>query len=176
MSTGEIDLDDEAEIVLPDALSEIQGSDELSQIRNLLYGEYAQRTLDRVDSLEREVVSLLSDLRSDMDARIDEIDARISNEVDVRTRMATNLVARVDEEAQVRRDAHAGLRDDLDRTSGEIHDKIGGVRAELVDRIESTNADLRERDIDLRRRSDAFRGSLAGLLEEAASSLEAMQD
>lgn len=172
MKKGEVDVSDEAEIVLPDALPSGEASDELAQIRALLFGEHARKSLERIERVEAAVLEQLADLRAYIDTRIGEVEARLANEVDVRTSVATNLVTRLDEESQARRDGHAGLRRDLDEATERLQQQLGGARAELVERIERTNADLRERDIDLRRRSESIRSSLADVFGEAASILE----
>ena len=172
MTTSDIDLDEE--LVLDGF-----GADELGQIRTLLFGEHARQTLERVDRVQGELLTAISHLRDHVDARFAELDSRVTAEVDVRTQIATNLVGRLDEESQARRDSHSDLRVALDRGATEIREQFETARSELAHRIASMNADMRERDIDLRNRDDELRersddlhGALAGLFGEVARGLE----
>ena len=167
MSNGEIDLDSNTDIVLPDTALASFGSDELGQIRNLLLGEHAQQMLERVERVESEVLVALTELRDHVDARFGEVESELAAEVDIRKNVGASLVTRIDEEAQARRDAQIDLRFAVERSTEQITDQLKAQRSELADRIESTNADMRERDLEVRRRQVELGKRTDGLQERS---------
>ena len=167
MSNGEIDLDSNTDIVLPDTALASFGSDELGQIRNLLLGEHAQQMLERVERVESEVLVALTELREHVDARFGEVESELAAEVDIRKNVGASLVTRIDEEAQARRDAQIDLRFAVERSTEQITDQLKAQRSELADRIESTNADMRERDLEVRRRQVELGKRTDGLQERS---------
>lgn len=144
------------------------GEGELGQIRNLLLGQHARETAERVARLETEVLDTIAELRAEMDERFAGVDSRIAAEVDTRTSVATNLVTRIDEEAQARRNAQIDLRTDLDRSAAKIRDQIGSARDDLRNQIETVDADLRDQKVD--------RETLASLFEATAATLSGTAD
>lgn len=151
---------DDLEITLPDVSAMDFGGDELGQIRNLLLGAHGRQMQERINRVESEVLTVISELRGHIDSRFEALEGRVNAEVDVRTSVATNLVARLDEESKARSDAHEDLRSDLDRHSTEIQQQFGIAKSELEERIASVDVDLRERHVD--------RSALADLFERAA--------
>lgn len=156
---------DDVEITLPGTSGADFGDDELGQIRSLLFGEHARRTLERVNRVENQVLAAIDELRTHVDERFAALDTQFAAEVDVRTAEATALSTRVDEEATARREANIDLRTDLDRRSAEIRKQLRSATSELSERIEGVDADLRHRNVN--------REALAGLFEQAASNLAA---
>ena len=175
MSNGEIDLDSNTDIVLPDTALASFRSDELGQIRNLLLGEHAQQMLERVERVESEVLVALTELRDHVDARFGEVESELAAEVDIRKNVGASLVTRIDEEAQARRDAQIDLRFAVERSTEQITDQLKAQRSELADRIESTNADMRERDLEVRRRQVEL-GERTDGLQERSDELQERSD
>lgn len=163
MSETSAHQDDDVEITLPGATPVGVGDDELDQIRSLLFGEQARRTLERVERVENEVLSALSELRADMDARFAEMDSRMSAEVEARTSATSSLATRLDEESAARRDAQIDLRTDSERQASKIRQTLKTATKELSERIEEVDTDLRGSTVN--------RQSLAGLLEHVANDL-----
>ncbi len=167
MSSSEEETNAVLEINLPGTAASDFGDDELGQIRNLLFGKHARQTLDRIDRVEEQLLQAIQELQDQVDQRFNELEARLTDEVEVRTSVATNLVTRIDEEAKARRDAQIDLRTEFDRRSTEARKHLMTTRGELTDRIESVDADLRERNVD--------REALASLFERAATNLTAAE-
>lgn len=139
------------------------GEGELGQIRNLLLGQHARETAERVARLESEVLATIADLRTEIEDRFAGVHGRITEEVETRNSVAADLTTRIDEEAQARRNAQIDLRTDLDRSATQIRDQIGSARDDLRTQIETVDADLRDQKVD--------RHALASLFEATAATL-----
>ena len=168
MAKSKVKKQDQVEINLPGTQAAEFGEDELGQIRGLLFGKFAQETLERVDRVERELLSAIENLTKSVATRFSEMDSRLVAEVDVRTTTATTLHARVDEESKNRKDACNELQTALDRQATDIQEQLSAARAALTSRIDLVEAEGRERNVD--------RAALAGLFENAASNLTSSED
>lgn len=140
---------DENVIQLPGAGGEVFGADEIGQIRHLLLGQHAAAMSERIDRVERELLSALDGLSTRVGERLDALDHRIG------------------EEAIARAGAQIDLRNDLERQSADIRHQIGSVQMDLKRQLANAEAELRERHVD--------RSNLAGLLEQVAAELNSDQ-
>ena len=156
---------DQVEIDLVGTGSSGVGDSELGQIRNLLFGKQAEETLERVNRVEREIMSALGDLAKSVDARFNEVDERFAAEMEARVASTSDLQGRIDSQSKVSKKEQIDLRATIDRRAEAISQQLGSARTELRDQIATVDAELREKNVD--------RASLAGLLEQVTAGLNA---
>lgn len=154
------------------------GNDDLGRLQNILLGDHARQTVDRIDTLEQAVLGVIDDLRTELRDSVSALEGRITAEADTRTSAVSNLTSRIDDETATRKtsikDLNKDLTKDLRTTESDLNQAIESAASSLTGHIEdlrSTAKDLAAVDADL---GDAKvdRIALANLLSAAVAGLE----
>jgi hypothetical protein len=159
----------------PAAAPDLFGSDELGQLQQILLGDHARRTTERIDTLEQALLGALSDLQAQVESDMAAVNKRIDAEAENRSKANANLVSRFEDERNNQSSAVGLLKADLDdafeRLTGSLDTastdarlQIEAVRIELTNMIEAAQGELEERKLD--------RGALAALLSATATELD----
>lgn len=151
------------------------GNDELGKLQNILIGDHARATVDRIDTLEQALLGVIEDLRAELQQRVSELDARITAEADTRGTAMSNITSRIDEEAETNTTALKDLRADLRSTESDMQSAVETASSglavyvdELRESTDQTAKDLNASKVD--------RNALARLLSAAVEGLETGDD
>lgn len=153
--------------------------DDLGRLQGILFGDHARKTNERLDTLEQALLGAIADLKTDLTAKIKDLQKQVDRESSTRTKATTNLTERVSEEIKTRTSETKKLQRQLDGSVDKlneiIEDATSGARLEtesnhreLVRMIEETSADLRDYAVDRR--------ALSALLSSTADELNANED
>ncbi len=150
------------------------GSDDLGRIQGLLFGDHARKTTERIDTLERALLGVIADLRTELATQVAALSDRIDGEADTRVTAVTNLAGRLDEASRGQANEAKAIRTDLDasvekltetidRASDHAARELETTRTELASSLERTDLELRDSKVD--------RAALAQLFTATAEQL-----
>ncbi len=130
-----------------DMKSEMPDSEEnVDKIRDILFGAQMRDYEKRFSALEERILKELSALRSDSDARMDELEGYIRSEVDaVSDALSAERKERESGEKDINKDIHS-LEKELEQKSGDLADKMmkgqRELREKLLEQSKSLSGDL----------------------------------
>lgn len=148
--------------------------DDLGRLRGILYGDHARQTSERIDTLEKALLGVIADLRSDVTAQLGAIESRLESEAATRTSALNNVGSRIDSEASDRAAAVKAVQKDLastsqdltssiDHASSQAESALASARADLTDQMQKSESELRSANVD--------RATLASMFERVARDL-----
>lgn len=143
-------------------------NDDLGKLQNILLGDHARQTVDRIDTLEQALLGVISDLRADFQQRVSELDARITAEAGTRSKAMKNLTSRIDKEGEANASSLKDLTADLRSTENDMQQALDAAASGLTDELDG----LRKSSGDLNA-SKVDRTALADLLSSAVEVLQA---
>lgn len=158
---------------------------ELEKVRNLLFGEHARETDQRLEHLEGRVEERLSSLRADLQSQIDGLDSfareeqeslddRLATQKKVHREDVNNLEREVQQLKRELADAREELNDTLDRTERSFRERVHQQEKDLSQQMADQHAELSSmiEAAVARLRGDATdRRALADLFEQVATRL-----
>lgn len=147
------------------------GDDALGRVQGLLFGDHAQRTNDRIDTLERSIGEMMSELRAAIDMQLAQLGERLDHEVQRRESVVSELDARLTQEVKLLAKDDKALVRKVDRANEALRNRIGQTAEKASAELATARQELAdETELQLNRRVE--RGSLAELLRATASELE----
>jgi len=152
-----------APVVVPDVADEPTviegfGDDPLGRVQGLLFGDHAQRTNDRLDSIEQTLSELIAELRASVETQLSELADQLKHEAQTRDDAVSELSRRVDQEVKTLSKADTALGRKLDKTRDDLRSRITDAAAAAYRRLAS-----RDRQRDRRAPGPQRRTSGAGL-------------
>ena len=151
------------------------GDDDLGRIQGILFGDYASKMLERVDTLEGALLGVIDDLRDHVEALNQRANDRIDAEAETRAKAIGNLTSRVEEDAKAARKEHAAINKRHDSHVAATSKAIAQAEENAAAEIASTRSALEDLIADLDRQlSDhkVGRADLAAVLRRAASEVD----
>ena len=150
------------------------GDDDLGRLQGILFGDHAQRTNDRIDTLEQALLGAIGDVRDHVDQQMQVLLKKVAAEGENRKKSVSNLASRVDKEVRERKkvvkrvegqldSTHERLTETLDLAANEARVELDAARRDLASQIEAAESDLDDRKVD--------RAVLATLLSATATEL-----
>jgi len=151
------------------------GEGDLGRLQGILFGDHAQRTHERIDTLEQALLGAMADLQSDLSAQIGKLEKRIIAEEANRATAVTNVADRVTADAKSNKAQLQELQEGLDTGTDKLDKAISeavtdqrleleATRRDLTAQIETTEAQLTENSV--------ARSQLAAALVNVAEELQ----
>lgn len=150
-------------------------NDDLGKLQNILLGDHARQTVDRIDTLEQALLGALDDMRAEFQERVGELDARIAAEADTRSKAMKNLTSRIDKDGAANASLLKDLTADLRSTENDMQQALDAAASGLTDELDmlrKSTGDLSTASADLNA-SKVDRAALADLLTAAVEGLQA---
>ncbi len=150
--------------------------DDLGRIQDLLLGQHARRTAERLDTLEQALLGVIDDLRTEMRDEFKAVDKKLTSETKTREKALANLGDRVTADAQKNAESMQALKGELDLTdnrvdaaveslSGNISSIVAAARSDLSTDIDSLRDDVYDSKVDRVALAELFQITAAKLSE-----------
>jgi len=117
------------------------GLGELDKVRNILFGRQAKANEDRLESMERSLTKMISEMNERVSARLDDIEQQLIQKESV-------LQSAVDDAEATSLQSFADVRSDLDDMAAAFGTDLAQLKADLNKALDQSNSQLSEDKTD----------------------------
>jgi len=164
-----VDLDEAVDV---SSYAPAFGNDDLGKLQDILIGDYARSSAERIDTLEQALLGVVDDLRAEMQERVADLERRIKAESDTRATAVSNVSSRLDEETSTRESAITDLTSDLRSTEQDMQTAIDSASSGITSTVDKLRKETQRTTSNLSE-TKVERSTLVTFLSSALEGLEA---
>ncbi len=118
------------------------GDDDLGRLQGILFGDHAQKTAERIDTLEQAILGVIGDLRAHVDTEFAAMNKRIDSEANTRAKAITNVRDRMKEDDRTRTSAEKALRKDMDSSHEQLTKAIDTLEQRSTSGLDAARSEI----------------------------------
>lgn len=147
------------------------GDDALGRVQGLLFGDHAQRTNARLESIEERLSEMIHELRASVDAQLLQLADQLNQETQTRDEAVSQIGTRVDQEVKDRTKAGNALGRKLEKANENLRGRIDQTADKASTELASMSEALAA-EISVLQGDAVERTALAALLRSTANELD----